>query len=147
MKTRIANTRCSKTTDNALSDRVTGVMDLDTTVRHNWSIPASFSRSGDVITCWQDGLYWVNLSIQFSNPPNPWEFGGVALSINGVQDGWYCGFHGVDSNITRVNGSSFYELFRGDDLRVLRYQAQSPGASMTGAVSSTWIDVTRLDRI
>lgn len=147
MKTRIANTRCSKTTDHTLSNRASGQMGLDTTDRHVWNPPAAFTRASNILTCQISGLFWVSASIHFPNVPNTWEWLGVGLRINGAQDGWIVGAHGNDTTLTRVNGNAFYELQRGDTVDVIRYQAQNPGAALSGACSFTWVDITRLDRI
>jgi len=95
------------------------------------------------------GLYMIRTSVLFGNPAFTWKFAGVSVYINGVFDDWVAGAYGVDTTVTRLNGTTYKQLVKGDNIGIYCYQAQTTGDDILtmGGDAFTSVDVVFMGKV
>ena len=145
---RMPRFQMTRPTNFNLPDRVDTKVPF-TTVTYNGPTGAFTVPGGSIVTVNWTGLYMIRASVEFGNPAFPWKFAGVSVYIDGAFDDWIAGAYGLDITVTRLNGTTYKQLTKGQNIAIWAYQAQTTGdpiATMAGD-AFTSVDVVFMDKV
>lgn len=145
---RMPRYQTTRPTNFTLTDRTLTKVPF-TTIPFNGPSGAFVIPGDSTVTVNWTGLYMIRAALEFGNPPNPWKMAGISLYIDGVFDDWLGAAYGNDTINTRINGTTYKRLTKGQNIGIWAFQAQTIGASITTMAGDafTSVDVVFMDKV